>query len=158
MLTAAPLRQLLTMSLGQLIATCPWIQHRHIQVKGWGLGRGGGAQFLCLNVFSAQVMLTAAPLKQLLTMPLVVVQLISTCPWIQHRYIQLKGIGRGKGIKFPCLNTFIAQVKAPGSMSKCIRCSSDVNSCTIETATHHVTSSSRAYNSSLHAHGFNTDT
>ena len=35
MLTAAPLRQLLTMPLVQLIPTCPWIQHRHTEVKCW---------------------------------------------------------------------------------------------------------------------------
>ncbi|XP_072025479.1 protein shortage in chiasmata 1 ortholog-like [Amphiura filiformis] len=43
-------------------------------------------QFPCLNAYSAQIMLTAAPLKKLLTMSLP--ELISTCPWIQHKTLK----------------------------------------------------------------------
>ncbi|XP_035698397.1 uncharacterized protein LOC118431368 [Branchiostoma floridae] len=42
--------------------------------------------FPCINSFSAQVMLTAAPLYQLLTCP--IQELFTLCPWIPHKVLQ----------------------------------------------------------------------
>ncbi|XP_019645270.1 PREDICTED: uncharacterized protein LOC109486018 [Branchiostoma belcheri] len=42
--------------------------------------------FPCINSFSAQVMLTAAPLYQLLTCPMQ--ELVTLCPWIPQKVLQ----------------------------------------------------------------------